>query len=672
MVRCPIGKVRLSQVTVGVSNNGYDFTFFEAALKHEVSPYITAVYPISGPLEGGTSVRITVANAGSLRDENMVMFCSFGEKDTRALMVENDTITCISPGVGESSVVPISFYWRSFDLEDRFDAEKQGDIEFYYELFPRLTDISPSSGSAAEGTVLTLSGSEFRDGMVVRFGVGRNARHVPASIVSTSIATVEIPEQLLDGIVSVAVSANEVDFSESLTFLVNITLTIRGTGFTETARETMRCRIGNDGPGSAVLWVSTTQILCLAPYLDAGIYNVYVALNGVNFVNDEVKILYQEQYVVYNISPANGVLGGGTRVQIFGSNFHGDTNVTDLVCTFGTKVSALQVINASLAECITPSQVKVGSVSFSIARLADVSPQYKTLEGLSFHYHKMPTITKILPSMIRATNASTLRLIGANFIDSSLLSCSIDNAPVLARFISSSIIECLLNEVSNGTWLPESTLSVEVTNNGRDVSNSELQILVHAPIQFVQIEPSKGPIRRPLTVKIRGENICSQYQNLKCHVGETQVVAATNLGDGWIECTSPPSPRAGIVQFSISVDGVYYASDSLRFSYEDTPVVYSIYPAIGPFRGGTMVTVQGEGFDFSEELYCVFGTSIVAAQVKTTQTADCVSPAYISGSEQVVSVTVVKTDALTAPTVDTQDSIVTFSYRMVYVWACAS
>ncbi|KAG2952313.1 hypothetical protein PC117_g2905 [Phytophthora cactorum] len=680
MVRCPIGKVRLSQVTVGVSNNGYDFTFFEAALKHEVSPYITAVYPISGPLEGGTSVRITVANAGSLRDENMVMFCSFGEKNTRALMVENDTITCISPGVGESSVVPISFYWRSFDLEDRFDAEKQGDIEFYYELFPRLTDISPSSGSAAEGTVLTLSGSEFRDGMVVRFGVGRNARHVPASIVSTSIATVEIPEQLLDGIVSVAVSANEVDFSESLTFLVrprpvlhsvypsqvntqvNITLTIRGTGFTETARETMRCRIGNDGPGSAVLWVSTTQILCLAPYLDAGIYNVYVALNGVNFVNDEVKILYQEQYVVYNISPANGVLGGGTRVQIFGSNFHGDTNVTDLVCTFGTKVSALQVINASLAECITPSQVKVGSVSFSIARLADVSPQYKTLEGLSFHYHKMPTITKILPSMIRATNASTLRLIGANFIDSSLLSCSIDNVPVLARFISSSIIECLLNEVSNGTWLPESTLSVEVTNNGRDVSNSELQILVHAPIQFVQIEPSKGPIRRPLTVKIRGENICSQYQNLKCHVGETQVVAATNLGDGWIECTLPPSPRAGIVQFSISVDGVYYASDSLRFSYEDTPVVYSIYPAIGPFRGGTMVTVQGEGFDFSEELYCVFGTSIVAAQVKTTQTADCVSPAYISGSEQVVSVTVVKTDALTAPTVDTQDSIVTFSY----------
>ncbi|ETI40268.1 hypothetical protein F443_14283, partial [Phytophthora nicotianae P1569] len=676
-VRCPIGKARLSQITVGVSNNGYDFAFLETPLKYEVSPYITAVYPVSGPLAGDTPVRITLANADLLKDEG-VIFCSFGEQDTRALKVENDKVICISPAVTQPSVVPVSFYWRSNDLEDRFDAEQQNDIEFYYEMFPRLTDISPSSGSAAEGTVLTLSGSEFRDGMIVRFDVGRDARYVPASVVTTSTATVEVPEQLGDGIVSVAISANEVDFRESLMFYVrprpvlhsvypsqvslapsqtNVTLTIRGTGFNETVRETIRCRIGDDGSPSTAIWVSSAQILCSVPYLDAGIYNVYVALNGVNFVNDGVKILYQEQYVVYGIEPAFGVLGGGTRVQVFGTNFHGNTNDTDLVCAFGTKVSSLQVINASLAECITPSQLKPGTVSFSITRLADINPRYKTPGGLSLYYHKVPTISKILPSMIRATNASSLRLIGANFIDSSLLSCLIQQVPVPARFISSSTIECLLNEMSDGTWLPDSTLSVEVSNNGQDVSNTELQILVLALIRLVRLEPSKGPIRKPLTVKILVENLSSQYQNLKCNIGETQVVAATNLGDGWIECNLPPSPRAGIVHISVSVDGVNYASKSLRFSYDDIPVVYSIYPTSGPFRGGTMVTVQGEGFGISSGLYCVFGSSIVDAYMKSPLTAECVSPAHISGSEQIVSVTVVKADALSSPIVDTEDSI---------------
>ncbi|KAI9997870.1 hypothetical protein PInf_002127 [Phytophthora infestans] len=598
-------------------------------------------------------------------------------------MTKNDTIKCVSPAVKEPSVVRVAFYWRSYDLEDRFDAEKQQDVDFSYEKFPRLADVTPPSGSAAEGTVLTLSGSEFRDGMIVRFGMGRNASYSPPSIVSRSIATIDVPERLLDGVVSVAVSTNAVDFSESLTFLVrprpvlhsvypsqvsltlsqtSITLTIKGSGFTETARETIKCRIGDDGPGNAVVWTSTTQILCSAPYLDAGIYNVYVALNGVNFVNDGVKILYREEFVVYSISPAFGVLGGGTRVQVLGANFHGDTNATDLVCTFGGQASPLHVINASLAECVTPSQLQPNSVSFSIARLADVKPQYETLGGLNFYYHKTPTITKILPSMIRATNASTLRLIGSNFIDSSLLSCLIGGVPVPSRFITSSIIECLLDEMPNGTWPPESTMSVEVSNNGQDVSNTELQILVHAPIQLARLEPSKGPIRRSVTVKILGKNILSQYQNLNCHVGEAHVVAATNLGDGWIECTLPPSPRAGSVQISASVDGVFYGSEWLRFAYEDAPVVYSIYPTSGPFRGGTMATVTGEGFEVSGGLYCVFGSSVVEAHVKSTQAADCVSPAHVSGSDQVVSVTVVKADALTAPTLDTRDSLVSFAY----------
>lgn len=58
------------------------------------------------------------------------------------------------------------------------------------------------------------------------------------------------------------------------------------------------------------------QISCPAPYLDAGLYSVYVALNGENFVNDGLKVFYQEKFLVYSIAPTFGVLGKHSRASL--------------------------------------------------------------------------------------------------------------------------------------------------------------------------------------------------------------------------------------------------------------------------------------------------------------------------------------------------------------------
>ncbi|KAE9224791.1 hypothetical protein PF005_g5786 [Phytophthora fragariae] len=678
LVKCPIGPVRLAQMNVGVSNNGYDFVFFGEPVVYVASPHITAIYPTTGPVEGGTPVQLTLANTDSLKDENMKMFCSFGDQDTTALMTDDNVVTCTSPGVAQPSTVIVSLYWRSSDLEDRFDAEKQIATAFYYSVFPELTDVSPPSGSVAEGTVVTLSGSGFRDGLSVRFGIGPKAREVAAMFVSESIVMADVPEELEDGVTSIAVTANEVDYSNSLTFYIRprpvlhsvyppevsvvsseqkITLSIYGTSFTETARETMKCRIGDDGSVIRVQWISATQIACPAPYLDAGLYSVYVALNGENFVNDGLKVFYRETFLVCNIAPTFGVLGGNTRVQVYGSNIHGGTNESDLVCVFGTRPSPLQVVNASLAECVAPSQPKVGSVPFSVARLADVNPQYKARGGLTYFYHRSPVLSKILPAMIRASHASPLRIIGANFLDSVLLSCLIGGVSVPGRYVSSNAVECLLAEMTSGAWLPDRMLGVEVSNNGQDFSNSELQILVQAPIKLLRMEPTQGIIRQSHAVKIFGEHLSSLYQNLKCHVGETQLVLATNLGDGWLECVLPASPFTTTTQISVSIDGVDYTADSLSFTYEDTPVVYSISPQNGSFEGGTLVNVHGEGFGLPGPLYCAFGSSIVRAEVQSSLVAKCTSPPYSPHLDQVVSVAVGRLEALAA-----LESLVYFSY----------
>jgi hypothetical protein len=48
----------------------------------------------------------------------------------------------------------------------------------------------------------------------------------------------------------------------------------------------------------------------------------------------------------------------------------------------------------------------------------------------------------------------------------------------------------------------------------------------------------------------------------------------------------------------ITLDAGYQLSDSNgRFEYYQDPFIYDLSPALGPFHGGTVVTVNGTGFD---------------------------------------------------------------------------
>ncbi|GMF36546.1 unnamed protein product [Phytophthora fragariaefolia] len=680
-IRCPIRLTRPAQVKVGVSNNGYDFIYFEETVAYVSRPYIIEVYPTSGPVEGGTPVLLTLSNTDFIVDEDARLFCSFGDQDTQAFVTENNLIGCVSPGVTQSSAVSISFYWRSSNLEDRYDAESQVNFIFYYSVFPKLKDISPRSGSAAERTVMTLFGSGFREGMMVRFGSRDTGKEVDAIFVSESVSMADVPEQLVDGVISIAVTGNNVDYSNSLTFYVrprpilhsvypsevsirstekSVNLTIYGSGFIETTKETVKCRVGEAGTVNSVEWISETEISCPSPYLDAGPYAVYVALNGVDFVNDGLTVFYHEQFVVYNISPTFGVIGGNTRVRVFGSNFRGGTNESDLVCVFGNSPTPLVVINSSVAECVTPHHTNVGFVSFGVDHFVVINPRYKARDGVNFYYHKVPVVLKILPSVIRVSNASPLRIIGANFLDSLLLSCLIGGVRVIARFISSNIIECLLVDIQIRAWLPENTLNLEVSNNGQDFSNSELQLLIKSPIQLLRMEPAQGTVGQAIPVKIFRHSVAAMYTQIRCHVGETHVVLSSDSGEEWIECVMPASPFPATVQVSLSIDGIDYTADSLQFTYEDTPVVYSIYPESGPFEGGTIVNVYGEGFGSEKTLYCAFGSSYVQADVQTPLMATCYSPPYSTYSDQMVSVTVARAEILA--TMASKKSDMFFSY----------
>ena len=123
-------------------------------------PVLTAISPSSGSTAGGT--RVTVSGSG-LSGATSVRFG--GIPGTGLTVIDNTELTVISPpnpagSVGLSVINP-----------DHTGNSAGAATVFRYDVpIPRLTRISPLSGAAEGGTVVTLTGSGFSGTKEVRFG----------------------------------------------------------------------------------------------------------------------------------------------------------------------------------------------------------------------------------------------------------------------------------------------------------------------------------------------------------------------------------------------------------------------------------------------------------------------------------------------------------------------
>ena len=95
-------------------------------------------------------------------------------------------------------------------------------------------------------------------------------------------------------------------------------------------------------------------------------------------------------------------------------------------------------------------------------------------------------------------------------------------------------------------------------------------------------------------------------------------VTAVAHSDTEIICLAPAA-RAGAaprLNVTLSLNSADFDSTGLQFLYYDIPAVSTITPSGGHRTGGTMVTIQGAGFDVLEGgayVSCQFGSSFNAA-----------------------------------------------------------
>ena len=98
-----------------------------------------------------------------------------------------------------------------------------------------------------------------------------------------------------------------------------------------------------------------------------------------------------------------------------------------------------------------------------------------------------------------------------------------------------------------------------------------------------------------------------------------------------IECVSVVH-AAGEVAVEVTMNNADYTSSAVQFKFMPEIEVSSVSPAVGTTSGGTVVSVKGSAFTFSQNLQCRFGLAAVAATFVSTEEVKCVAPAADAGS----------------------------------------
>lgn len=184
------------------------------------------------------------------------------------------------------------------------------------------------------------------------------------------------------------------------------------------------------------------------------------------------------------------------------------------------------------------------------------------------------------------------------------------------------------------------SFTVGVSSNGEDFTSFEQGPLFFYDASEPFVEGISPTILREgggETLTIYGSGFPETYPNtIVCTFGEDSVIPAIRRSADVLSCLSPPH-EPGTVAITVTSYGQSFASDyNILVEYVGALRVTSSSPTLGPSRGGTAVTVHGEGFHAKYEYLCAFGLTqppTIATFVNVSAIV-CTAPALSRAEDQ--------------------------------------
>ncbi|CAM9157522.1 unnamed protein product, partial [Ectocarpus fasciculatus] len=585
---------------VAASNDGIHFSppAPTAMFEYVPPPMVTRIYPSFA----SASLREAPVYGTGFVNRTGLLLCRFGETGlVEASFGSSSVVRCPAPAQAEPGAVSVAVSVDGGVTFGEGGSSGLAPVLHFRYLAPSLvTGISPRSGPATGGTVVSVLGTGFNSDF--RFTGG----------LATTAAT-----------------------------------------------ETVWCRFGSIVTMGARF--SDGWVQCLSPPWGVGLpveAEVSVSVNsGADFERgppgSPLIFSYEESARVTSLSPAFVSSTGGTRITLKGSGFprRGDAR-----CRFveGTPAdeqasspvppvttSYAYVISEGELACNVPSSgLGPGEPGSAHVFLATTGDDFRPT-NLFVNFVPDMEVSSVVPRQVTEQGEHIVLVEGSNFPDLPDLACRFggggETSTAPALWLRSTAVRCVAPP------LPPGDVSVQVTFNGIDFVEASQMLMVNAKLTVVGISPQSGPIAGGTEVSVTGTgfgvegvlggNITASRYGFACMFGESQVAVVATV---------------------ISPGSMAFAPTPLVFLYLREAVLTSVTPNSGPMAGGTRVTLSGVPEEISflraagvePDLRCRFGAGTDATIVLPRGQGDdvfCISPPLVGAvdiSSHNVSVTV--------------------------------
>jgi hypothetical protein len=648
----------LSQFNTSVPSNG---TQVELAISNDGSTYtsggtIPPIILVSTPVPTIGSIDVTNVTPGSTITINGTFFtnsstCKFvvgGHVEiTLAVLISPTQIQCTTPVLNATNQVQISVSNDANTYSSSVTAQ--------YTQPPSITAIDATA--VGPGNTVTVTGSSFTNSSECRFIVGGYQATVPATLVGGKLECIVPPidqfllgnqsatNALLPNSIQVLVSNDGVSFYgnnglPSISLVSTTVPDVQGldkssassgtiiavTGTLLSNSSTCRFSIGNTTTTVSATFVSTSQVECIVPDMNAtGIVTLSISNDNVTYTaGNSFTLNYASVTPPAVSSLEQTAVGPGNTITVSGSAF---TNSSTCKLAVGDYVyiEPAVFVNDTLIMCTVPNldSFTFGNITLNAAALLQNTTMLVSISNDGHSYWPSPApvtvSTNVVPSVqsFDQTNVSPGTIItatGNDFTNTTICRFSLGNIVqvVPATVLSTSQVQCIAPSL-NATG----TLTLSISNDGYTYTGENSYTVPYtlpvAPPVVTSIDYTLiGP---GTSVNIAGSSFTNS-STCRYTIGNQVVdTVAEFVNSSSIICVTPllNVTTNVTIQLSISNDGVAFTNVSSGVNYIPFPIaiITSVdQTSVGP---NTLVKLVGELF--SNSSLCRFTTSYGVAYV---------------------------------------------------------
>lgn len=634
-----------------------------------VAPSIDSVLPTNGPIAGGTTLSLS-GNAFATG-----MSVAIGGVPCASVSVSsNSSATCVT---GANSAGAKSITVQTQVKDKTLTGTKIN--AFTYIGPPAVTSTSPSTGTIAGGTTVTINGSGFQSGATVEFVLNDNGTPNDVSDDTTSscnfatyfnsaridcqtaaVAAGSYPVRVTNPDNQFNSTGASFDFAvlpnptsvniNAMQISGGIPITISGTDFSNTVS------------------VTVAGIPCASPVVTQGTPDTIVCTPGnagtarsgdIVVVNDSNPILtgtysnsftFQGPPTITNVSPTGANPAANELITITGTGF--DTTNGFTVELNGVQCDVLAGFTATSFQCTT--RITVAGTGDVVIRNNDngqtptdppsvVGPGQTVTQTNGFTYVAPPVLSAVDVANANVTPAgaiaggTSITLTGTGFNASATVSVGGDTCAITSTTPPTTIV-C---DTPAGT---AGLADITVTNPTGQSSTLTNAFRYQVAPDVTGITPNGGNVSGVATVTISGTGFDTS-NSVSVTVGGAACDSLSSITATSIDCDLPTGTIGQVDVVVTNLDGDLQ-SDTLTngFTYQAPPSVGGVTANVGPLAGGNTVTVSGANF-LSGLSATIGGNPCTNVNFQSITSFTCQVP---SGSAGTVGITVTNPDGQSA------------------------